>query len=92
MRGANIGNGFLWRSGQYSLADSSSRKLFLSETQLPDTSTRLTFIVRDGNGTPIKLNPKSTRHSFSLFRRPMAHIFLLLRIQQGQEGAVSVIS
>jgi hypothetical protein len=34
------------------LADSLPRLLYLNETQLPDTSTRITFVVKDGTGNP----------------------------------------
>ena len=65
-----------------SLADSSSRTLSLSETQLPDTSTRPTFIVRDGTGTPINISQKALV-SFYLLQAPNGTTSLPLRIQQG---------
>jgi hypothetical protein len=72
-----------------SLADSSSRTLYLSETQLPDTSTRLTFIVRDGTGTPINVSQKAPV-SFFLLQAPIGTHLSTVQDSTGAGGAVSV--
>jgi hypothetical protein len=88
-RGATSGTGFYGVPASISLADSSSRKLYLSETQLPDTSTRITFIVRDGSGAPISATRK-TLVTFSLLQAPNGTYIFPNQDSTGQGGAVTV--
>ena len=90
MRGSTSGTGFYGVPASISPADSSSRKLYLSETQLPDTSARITFIVRDGNGTPISSTQKSLV-TFALFQAPYGTHLSTTQDSTGAGGAASVI-
>jgi hypothetical protein len=90
MRGTTSGTGFYGVPASISLADSSSRKLYLSETQLPDTSARITFIVRDGNGSPISSTQKALV-TFALFQAPNGTHLSSTQDSTGAGGAVSVI-
>ena len=89
MRGATAGTGFFGVPASITLADSSSRKLYLSETQLPDTSTLIKFIVRDGSGTPISANRK-TLVTFSLLQAPSGTYIIPNQDSTGAGGAVTV--
>jgi hypothetical protein len=89
MRGATAGTGYFGVPAGISLADSSSRRLYLSETQLPDTSTRITFIVRDGSGFPVSVTRKAGV-SFSLLSAPSGTYITPLADSTGQSGAVTV--
>jgi hypothetical protein len=90
MRGATSGTGFFGVPASISLADSSSKKLFLAETQLPDTSARITFIVRDGNGNPISSTRKSLV-TFALIQAPNGTHLSSTQDSTGAGGAASVI-
>jgi hypothetical protein len=90
MRGLTAGTGFFGVPASISLADSSSKKLFLAETQLPDTSARITFIVRDGNGNPISSTRKSLV-TFSLIQAPNGTHLSSSQDSTGAGGAASVI-
>ena len=88
-RGATSGTGFYGVPASISLADSSSLKLHLSETQLPDTSTRITFIIRDGSGTPLSVSRKALV-TFSLLRAPSGTYIFPNQDSTGAGGAVIV--
>ncbi|MGA3288054.1 MAG: Ig-like domain-containing protein [Bacteroidota bacterium] len=89
MRGTSSGIGFLGVPASIALADSSIRKLYLSETQLPDTSTRVTFIVKDGNGFPISTARKALV-TFSLLQAPSGAYLSTTQDSTGAGGAVTV--
>ncbi|RPI02042.1 MAG: carboxypeptidase regulatory-like domain-containing protein, partial [Ignavibacteriae bacterium] len=89
MRGATASTGFYGVPASISLADSSSRKLYLAETQLPDTSTQVTFIVADGNRNPISTARKAVVN-FSLKQAPSGTHLSTLQDSTGPGGAVTV--
>jgi hypothetical protein len=89
MRGKSSGIGFFGVPASIALADSSIRKLYLSETQLPDTSTRVTFIVKDGSGSPISTVRKALV-TFSLLQAPIGAYLSTNQDSTGAGGAVTV--
>ncbi len=89
MRGTNNGGGFYGVPASIALADSSIRQLYLSETQLPDTSTRVSFIVKDGSGTPISATRKALV-TFSLFQAPSGTHLSTNQDSTGAGGSVTV--
>jgi hypothetical protein len=88
-RGATPGLGYYGVPAGISLADSSSKKLYLLETQLPDTSTRISFVVRDGSGYPLSVTNKAVV-SFSLLQAPYGTTLSPTVDSTGQSGIVSV--
>ena len=89
MRGATSSGGFYGVPASIALADSSIRQLYLSETQLPDTGTIISFIVKDGSGTPISVTRKALV-TFSLFQAPSGTHLSTNQDSTGAGGAVSV--
>jgi hypothetical protein len=82
------GGGYYGVPASISLADSTARSLYLNETQLPDTSTRITFVVKDGTG-----NPYTASHlfvTFSLQSAPAGTYITPLSDSTGAGGLVSV--
>ena len=89
MRGTSSGTGFYNVPASISLADSSSRKLYLSETQLPDTSARISFIVKDGNGSPLTATQKALV-TFYLLQAPNGTRLSTTQDSTGAGGVATV--
>lgn len=70
-----------------SLADSTARSLYLNETQLPDTSTRITFMVKDGTG-----NPYTATHLFVTFSLQSAPAGTYITPPSDSTGAGGLVS
>jgi hypothetical protein len=90
MRGASSGTGYFGVPASISPVDSSSIKLYLVETQLPDTSARISFVVRDGNGIPMSSTRKSLV-TFALIQAPNGTHLSTTQDSTGAGGVASVI-
>lgn len=89
MRGSSSSTGFYGVPASISLADSSSRKLYLSETQLPDTSARISFIVKDGNGSALTTSQRALV-TFYLLQAPSGTHLLSTQDSTGAGGVATV--